>query len=43
MGYISKEYLVGDSCIIVPSATLYDYGILISGMHMAWVRSVLAV
>jgi sulfur carrier protein ThiS len=40
IGFIPKEYLIGDSCIVLPNATLYGYGILISGMHMAWTRSV---
>lgn len=38
--YFSPEYVVGDSCLIIPDAKLYHFGILSSAMHMAWVRQV---
>lgn len=40
MGYLSKNDLAGDSCLVVPSATLFHFGVLTSEMHMAWVRQV---
>jgi len=40
IGFISKDIIAGDSNIIVPNATLYEFGILTSSMHMAWVRYV---
>ena len=40
MGYLDKDTFPGDSCLVVPSATLYHFGVLTSGMHMAWVRQV---
>lgn len=40
MAFFSKEYVVSDSCMAVPNATLYDFGVLQSTMHMAWVRQV---
>jgi hypothetical protein len=40
IGFISKDIIAGDSNIIVPNATLYEFGVLTSSMHMAWVRYV---
>jgi hypothetical protein len=38
MAFLGKENIAGDSCIIVPSVSLYHFGILMSYMHMTWVR-----
>lgn len=38
-GYIN-EAVVGNSCHMLPNASLYDFGILTSSMHMAWMRTV---
>ena len=35
-----KKYVGADSCLIVPKGTLYHFGILMSTMHMAWVKTV---
>lgn len=40
MGFFSPDYIASDSCLIVPNASLFHFGILESGMHMAWVRYV---
>ncbi|MDF1496828.1 MAG: N-6 DNA methylase [Patescibacteria group bacterium] len=40
IGFIDKHTLSSDSVHIMPSATLYHFGILTSTMHMAWVRQV---
>ncbi len=40
MGFLSFENIVGDSCCIVKNAGLYDFGVLTSTMHMAWMRQV---
>jgi hypothetical protein len=40
MGFVSPETLVSDLCFILPSATLFHFGVLTSAMHMAWVRHV---
>lgn len=40
MGYLPPDILAGDSCLIIPSATLFHFGVLSSTMHMAWVRQV---
>jgi hypothetical protein len=40
LGFLTQDNIVADSCLAVPNASLYDFGILSSSMHMAWVRSV---
>ena len=40
MGYCTPRQIVGDSCLFIPSATLFHFGILTSTMHMAWMRQV---
>ncbi len=40
MGYLDRDTFAGDSCLVVPGATPYHFGILTSEMHMAWVRQV---
>ena len=39
-GFYSKEYIVSDSCTCMPNATFFDFGMLTSKMHMAWVKYV---
>ena len=40
IGYIGKETIAGDKLFIIPDATLYHFGVLISNVHMAWVRAI---
>lgn len=40
MGYMPAEMIAGDSCLIIPKATLFHFGVLQSKMHMSWVKSV---
>lgn len=40
MGYINAGEVVGNSCQLVPKATLFDFGIMTSNMHMTWMRAV---
>lgn len=40
IGYQSPEEIVADSCMCLPNATLYHFGILTSTMHNAWMRAV---
>ena len=40
MGYLGSDTFAGDSCLVVPAATPYHFGVLTSEMHMAWVRQV---
>jgi hypothetical protein len=38
MGFFTKESIVSDTCMSLPSARYFDFGILGSTMHMTWVR-----
>ena len=40
MGFMDVDYIAGDSALILPSATLYHFGVLTSSVHMAWMRTV---
>lgn len=40
IGYEDKETIAGDSLLIIPDASLYEFGILTSNVHMAWMRAV---
>lgn len=40
MEFLSKDNIVSDSCIALPNATLYHFGVLTSEMHMAWVKQI---
>ena len=39
-GFVSAEIIVNDAVQIIPSATLFHFGVLTSSVHMAWVRTV---
>ena len=38
MGLKSKDEIANNSTSIVPNASLYEFGVLQSGMHMTWVK-----
>jgi hypothetical protein len=40
IGFLKKDIIAGDSTMVIPKATLYEFGVLTSSMHMAWVRYV---
>ena len=40
IGFFYKNHIVGDTCLAIPNATLYHFGVLTSPMHMAWVKTV---
>jgi len=40
IGFFSPEYIVSDSAIALPFATIFHFGILTSYMHMVWVRHI---
>lgn len=40
MGFYPPSIIASGSCLIIPKATMYHFGILTSKMHMAWVRYV---
>jgi hypothetical protein len=37
---MKKEVIAGDTCLVIPNAALYEFGVVTSAMHMAWVRYV---
>jgi hypothetical protein len=39
-GFVSPEIVVNDAVQIIPNADLYNFGLLMSNVHMAWVRAV---
>ncbi len=38
MGFLSHEMIAANDLQIVPNATLYQFGLLISAMHMTWIK-----
>lgn len=40
IGFMTPDNIVNDSVQIIPDATLYDFGIITSNVHMAWMRAV---
>ena len=40
IGYLDKNTIASNAASFVPSATIYDFGILTSNVHMAWMRAV---
>ena len=40
IAFVSPDTIINGSALIVPDATLYDFGIIISNVHMAWMRAV---
>jgi len=37
LGFFNSDVIASDSCIALPNATLFHFGVLTSAMHMAWV------
>lgn len=37
-GYFTKDSIVSDSCLSIPNATYFHFGVLQSEIHMAWVK-----
>ena len=40
IGYVDKNTIVSYSCMVIPEAALYQFGILASNVHNAWMRTV---
>ena len=40
IGYMNKEVIVSYSCMVIPDASLYTFGIMMSNVHNAWLRVV---
>lgn len=39
-GFIGKEMILTDAAMCIPNASVFDFGVLESNVHMAWVRAV---
>jgi len=40
MGFVSPDVVASNLVLIIPGATLYHFGVLMSNVHMAWMRAV---
>lgn len=40
VGFISRDVISNNANLIIPNASLYNFGVLTSNVHMAWVRTV---
>ena len=40
LGFMDKDTISSDANLIIPDATIYDFGVLTSNVHMAWMRTV---
>ena len=40
IGFVSKEIISTNANLVIPDASLFDFGILTSNVHMAWMRTV---
>lgn len=40
IGFLTPDIIASDSALIIPDASLYEFGILTSIMHMTWVKYV---
>lgn len=40
IGYMNPDQIVADSCNAIDNASLFDFGIINSRMHMAWIKYV---
>jgi hypothetical protein len=40
IGFLSSETIASNLVFLMPNATIYHFGVLTSGMHMAWMRYV---
>ena len=39
IGYLDSNIICSNALMIIPNANIYDFGILISNVHMAWMRA----
>ncbi len=40
MDYLSSDIIPGDKLFTMPNATKYEFGVLMSNVHMAWTRAI---
>ena len=39
IGYLDKDVICSNALMIIPNADIYHFGVLISNVHMAWMRA----
>lgn len=40
IGFMDNSVIASNKLLIIPNATIYDFGVLTSNVHMAWMRTV---
>lgn len=40
LGFIDDEVITTNATLIIPNASIYNFGVLISNVHMAWMRAI---
>ena len=40
IGFVSPDIICSNANLMIPEATIYEFGILTSNVHMAWIRTV---
>jgi hypothetical protein len=40
IGFLDSQIIAGDKLFVIPGATMYEFGILTSKVHMSWVRTI---
>ena len=40
IGYIEANIICGDANLLIPSADLFDFGVLMSNVHNSWIRAI---
>ena len=40
IGFVSSEIIAGNANLVIPNAAIYEFGVLHSNVHIAWVRMV---
>ena len=40
MGYMESDVIASNHLLVLPNATLFEFGVLMSNVHMAWMRAV---
>ena len=40
LGFLKNDFIPADSAVIILNATLFNFSILVSSVHMAWVRTI---
>ncbi len=40
IGYMTADIICGDANLLIPSASLYDFGIMVSNVHNSWMRAI---